>query len=136
MRTRVADLGLDRDVLFAGVMTDVRPALGGLSALVLPSYEERCSRTLIEGMAMAIPIVATRVGGTPEVVEDGASGILVPPHDPARIGEAVSLLLGDATLRLRMGRQGRARAERRFDLAANLDRIAALYGGLRGGEGG
>ena len=85
----VGELGLDGCVSFLGEIHDVPALLARGAIFVLPSRSEGISLTLLEAMACGLPVVATRVGGTPEVVVDGETGLLVPPADPAALAEAV-----------------------------------------------
>jgi glycosyltransferase involved in cell wall biosynthesis len=78
-------------------------------------------------MAMERPVVATDVGAVSELVEDGVTGIVVPPDDPARLADAIARLLADSALRARMGRAGRARAEARFDIDVNARTMAGFF---------
>ena len=79
-------------------------------------------------MAASRPLVATRVGGIPELVADGESGFLVAPRAPAEIARRLVQLLEDSELRARMGAAGRLAAERKFDLTSNLDTLMRAYG--------
>lgn len=79
--------------------------------------------SLMEAMASELPVVASRIGGIPELVEDGRSGCLVPPADPAALAEALTRLAGDEELRRRMGARGRERVEEDFDLHANAQAL-------------
>jgi glycosyltransferase involved in cell wall biosynthesis len=83
---------------------------------------------IAEAMAAGRPLVATSVGGIPELVHDEENGFIVPPRAPAAIAERLIQLLGDASLRARMGNAGRLIAEREFDLARNLDTLMQAYG--------
>jgi L-malate glycosyltransferase len=123
----IKELSLENEVYFAGVVEDVSSAINNLDIIVLPSLEERCSRSLIEALACGKPAVATRVGGTPEIIEDGLNGFLVNPEDPKDMAEAVLKLLEDKILRLRMGKEGRLKAEKVFDLRKNLSRMREVY---------
>jgi starch synthase len=80
-------------------------------------------------------VVATRSGGTPEIVADGVEGLLVPPRDPAALAAAVGRLLDDPALRAALGAAGAARAARDFGVAAHVERIARVYDGARGRAG-
>ena len=101
---------------------------GGLaSAFVLPSQSEGISLTILEAMACGLPVVATRVGGNPEVVDDGRTGLLVPPRDPAALGRALVHLAGHVEQAQAMGRAGRDRAEAHFDVRKMIAAYEALY---------
>ncbi len=113
----VARLGLGGRVVVAGVRADVARLLGGADVSVLTSLSEGIPLSLIEAMAAGLPVVATRVGGVPEVVEDGVTGLLAPSGDDAGVAEALLRLAADPGLRAGLGRRGRARAEAVFSEA-------------------
>jgi glycosyltransferase involved in cell wall biosynthesis len=127
IKEMIKGLSLEKDVYFTGVVEDVSSAINNLDIIVLPSLEERCSRVLIESLACGKPAVATRVGGTPEIIEDGLNGFLVNPEDPEDIAEAALKLLEDRGLRLMMGKEGRMKAEKVFDLRKNLNKMRDVY---------
>jgi glycosyltransferase involved in cell wall biosynthesis len=85
------------------------------------------SRVILEAMSAGRPVVGTQVGGTPELVVDGVTGLLVRPHDPAGIARALERLLLDEPFRRRLGEQARAHVEERFDPDRSVDRLLALY---------
>jgi glycosyltransferase involved in cell wall biosynthesis len=86
---------------------------------------------LLEAGALELPVVASRVGAVPELIEDGVNGRLVPPDDPAALAEALTALIRDPTARLRCGRAGRRRVLEQFAMEPGIDRLAArLYGAL------
>jgi glycosyltransferase involved in cell wall biosynthesis len=120
-------LGLSGAVIFAGIRTDVAEIVAALDIFVLPSLWEGTSNAVLEAMAAGLPIVATAVGGTPEVVVDGVTGLLVPPRDPSALAGALVTLLQDADLRHRMGRAGRERVKQYFSLERMVRRTEALY---------
>lgn len=126
LRHLTAELGLADHVEFLGMVGDVAGLLGRASLFVLPSISEGVSLTLLEAMARGLPVVATRVGGTPEVVVDGETGLLVPPRDPATLAEAMVRVTSDTELAGRLGEAGRRRVERHFDIR----RVVADYEGL------
>lgn len=133
---RLADeLGLSDVVAFVGYTTDVAPALAAADVVVLGSQTEGTPVFLIEAAAAGVPCVATRVGGTPEVVPPDA-GILVPPRDVTALGRAIARLADDAALRERMGRNARAHARERFAVEGALSEHDALYRDLLGGDRG
>ena len=88
--------------------------------------------SLLEAMACGKPVVATRIGGVPEVVEEGKTGLLVPPGDSPALAEALLRLLRDPALRTRMGEAGRRRAERLFDQRRQVEQITAVYDNILG----
>ena len=120
-------LGLDGRVVFTGARTDVPEILSEVTVSVLPSLSEGLSTAILESMAAGVPVVATRVGGNAEAVEDGVTGLLVAPRDAAALGRAVCLLLENADLRHRLGRAGRQRAADRFSLERMVRETERLY---------
>lgn len=121
-------LGLGRQLVFAGACEDVREVLADLDVVVHPpSQPEPFGRVLIEAMAMGRPVVASRVGGIPEVVEEGKTGVLVPPDDPEALAVAVVGLLKAPDLRASMGMAGRRRVEDLFTAEQHAVRVAAVY---------
>lgn len=120
-------LGLGDRVRFLGRVDDVPGLLGRAAMLVLPSRLEGISLTLLEAMARGLPVVATRVGGNPEVVIDGETGSLVSPGAPADLAAAVVALRRDPAAASRMGRAGRVRAETHFDVRTTLAAYESLY---------
>ena len=128
-----AAAGLGSKVCFTGLVDDVGPVLGLSHVLVLPSLErEGLSVALIEGLGAGLPVVASRLGGIPEVVEDGVNGILVPPGDARALESAMARLLGSEALRTAMGNAGRDLFERRFSRAEMIGRVQSLYGAALG----
>lgn len=124
----VAHMGLTDRVLFTGFREDVNNAILALDIVTVPStWAEPCSAVVQQGMALCKPVVGTLAGGTPEMIIDGETGLLVPPSDPAALAEALAVLAGDAFLRKRMGEAGRTRVERRFSLQVMTDKIEDLY---------
>ncbi len=125
---RLADeLHIADAVRFRGVVRDIPTLLAGASLFVLPSLNEGISLTLLEAMAVGLPVVATKVGGTPEAVEDGVTGLLVPPGDPAALAAAIRRLRADPALARRLGEAGRRRVEQHFDVVRMVRNYEALY---------
>jgi len=122
-----ARLGLTGRLLFTGSRSDIPEVLAELRVCVLPSLFEGLPNILLESMAMRIPVVATRVGGTPEAVEDGVTGILVPPRDPGSLARAVEHLLEDPEAGRRMGEAGRERVIARFSIERMVRATESLY---------
>ena len=120
--------GLASRIVFTGVLKDVRPVLRLTDVLVLPTTErEGLSVALVEGSCAGIPLIGSRLGGIPEVVEDGVNGILVEPGSAAELGDALAMLLSSPDLRKRMGQSGRGIYESRFSSAHMMTQIHALY---------
>ncbi|WP_300436648.1 glycosyltransferase [Zoogloea sp.] len=127
MQALAQTLGIADRVRFLGLREDVPALLKASDVLLAPSRREALSLTLLEASACSLPIVATRVGGIGEVVEDGASGFLVPPDDPAALAAALAPLLGDPALRARCGARARQRFEAGFTEKAMFDKTVAVY---------
>jgi glycosyltransferase involved in cell wall biosynthesis len=111
-------LGLDREVVLAGDSGDVAELLARSDVFVLSSTSEGLPISILEAMAAGLPVVASSVGGVPEAVADGETGLLVPPRDPVRLAAALERLLDDPTLRRRLGANGRERVREHFGLEA------------------
>jgi glycosyltransferase involved in cell wall biosynthesis len=129
LRQRASELGLGDRVQFLGMVRDVAGLLAGARLYVLSSVSEGVSLTLLEAMARGLPVVATRVGGTPEVVADGETGLLVPPREPAALATALARVGRDADLARRLGAAGRRRAERHFDVRRVVADYERMYVG-------
>jgi glycosyltransferase involved in cell wall biosynthesis len=110
-----------------GERSDVRDILARADVFVLSTTSEGMPMTILEAMAAGLAVVASAVGGVPELVEDEVTGLLVPPHDPGALAAALRRLLDDADLRARLGAAGRERAERRFDLPRFRAEHVELY---------
>ncbi len=127
LRALADGLGVADRVDFAGYRADAAELMGGAALVVLPSWTEGLPMTLLEAMARRRPVVATPVGGTPEVVADGETGVLVPARDPAALADAIAALLRDPARRRRLGDAGRARVAAQFTLERTAGRILDLY---------
>ena len=115
-------------ILFLGERRDARCLLPAFDVLVIPSLgREGFGLAAIEAMDAAVPVVASRVGGLPEVVDDGRTGLLVPPGEPAALAAAVGSLLDRPELRHAMGAEGRRQVAERFRAAGLAERIENLY---------
>ena len=127
-------LGIAGRVRFLGLREDVPALMAASDVLLAPSRREALSLTLLEASACGLPIVATRVGGIGEVVEEGASGFLVAPDDPPALVAAIAPLLADAALRARCGARARQRFEAGFLEDAMFDKTVAVYHEACGGQ--
>ena len=124
------ELGLGERASFIGFRHDIPEILGSSAVVVQPSLTEAMSNSIQEAMAAARPVVATAVGGNPELVEDGVTGLLVPPADPPALARAIDTLLSDPERRERLGRAGRRRIVERYSLDRLIDSIETLYASL------
>ena len=116
LRARAGELGLD-NVHFLGRRTDVPALLAGATVAVVPSlWEEAFGLAVVEAMAAGVPLVASRTGGIPELVDDGRTGLLVPPGDARALADALRLLLDHPSLRATLSMHGQIAARRRFSL--------------------
>ncbi len=127
LRNLASDLGVSDSILFLGGRTDVPKLLAAIDVYVNSSIYEGMSNTILEAMGAGKPVVATRVGGTPKIVEDGTSGILVPPKDELALSEAILALFQERETAIRMGEAGRKRIERFHSLEYMVQANQSLY---------
>jgi glycosyltransferase involved in cell wall biosynthesis len=127
LETLADTLGVAGRIHWTGHRRDVPTLLPAFDLYVQPSLHEGMSNTILEAMAAGLPVVATAVGGTPEVVDDGVTGLLVPPRDPDALAGVIVRLLRDLDLRRKMGRAGQERVRRHFSLEQMVRQTQALY---------
>ncbi len=135
LRLTMRRLQLADSVRLRGALptSEVVEAMAGADLFVLPCVvavdgsRDVTPNVIIEAMAMALPVVSTRISGVSELVVDGETGLLVPPGDPDALGAAIATLMDDAELRRAMGAAARLRAERQFDAAANYAELVRLF---------
>ena len=125
--------GVADRIIFAGFRSDVTRFYRVMDLSVLTSLSEGLSMTILESMSFGLPVVATSVGGNPELVRDGVTGVLVPPKDPAAFSRAVIRLLRDPDLAEAMGREGRKLVRREFTLDAVANQYQKLYAAASNG---
>jgi glycosyltransferase involved in cell wall biosynthesis len=125
----IAELGLSSRVELLGERHDIPQILGALDVFCLPSSTEGMPMTILEAMAARLPVVATRVGGVPDIVRNDETGLLVGAGDSGALAAALIALAGDAALRRKMGEAGRKLLEDRYSLRAALQAYEQLYGG-------
>jgi len=129
-KAMAAQLGLDeRRCRFIGAVSyaDMRYLYPLASAFMLPSHSESLPMTVLEAMSCGAPVVATSVGGVPEMVSDGANGLLVPPGDAGALAEALASVLSDDSLARRMGEEARRRTLEEFSVRVMAERTAGVY---------
>jgi glycosyltransferase involved in cell wall biosynthesis len=122
-----AEQGVADRVHLVGFQNQTRPYLAAMDVYVQPSRDEAFGIAAVEAMAMGKTVVATRVGGLPEVVEEGRTGFLVPPEDTSAISATITTLFHDQALNEEMGRRGKVRAREHFDLERTLAGVEQLY---------
>jgi glycosyltransferase involved in cell wall biosynthesis len=116
-------------VIFTGACVDPRPAMAAMDLVAMPSLNEGQGRAVVEAMAAGIPVVASRVGGLPEVLDGERGGLLVPPGDPEALAEAIETLVTSPERVAKLARAGRLRATR-YDDRTMVDRLSTLYQSL------
>jgi glycosyltransferase involved in cell wall biosynthesis len=126
LRTTIERLGLGDRVRLLGERDDVPAVLRALDALLVPSWAEPFGRVVLEGMAMGVPVLATRVGGPAEIITDGEDGLLLVPGAPERWAEALERLIGDGDAREALGAAGRRRAAD-FTAERHVAAVLAAY---------
>jgi len=127
LRTMVRERGLEDTVLLLGLRRDVADVLAALDVVAFSSDREGTPLAVMEAMASGKPIVATRVGGVPDLVEDGVHGLLVPRRDSRALADSIARLLRDERLRSELGRRGRERQQREFDIGVTVRQVESLY---------
>lgn len=127
LQKQCAALGLQGHVKFTGFQKDPAPFIEIMDVFVLASLNEGMGRVILEAMVYAKPVIATRVGGIPELIEDGKSGLLVDPQDDAALGAAMIRLAKDRPLRERMAREAKVKAGDKFDIERMVKDIENLY---------
>lgn len=123
----VAERGLGDAVHFLGERDDAASVMAATDVLLVPSWEEPFGRTIIEAMALGIPVVATNIGGPREIIEDGVDGLLLPPEQPHRWGAEIAVLLAESAKRRSFGERGMAKARREYDRGRHARRVVEVY---------
>jgi glycosyltransferase involved in cell wall biosynthesis len=120
LEAQAVDLGIAEHIRFTGFRRDIPALIRGFEIFVFPSYLEGLGTSVLDAMALGKPVVATHAGGIPEAVEDGVTGLLVPPRDPVALAQAIRHLLQHPELQVQFGKAGRRRVEQGF----TADRMA------------
>jgi glycosyltransferase involved in cell wall biosynthesis len=132
LERQIRDHRLEKHVLLPGFRTDVLGCIKGFDVFAMSSVTEGLGTSLLDAMACARPIVATRAGGIPEIVEDGVNGTLVPTHDHVALARAIVALLRDEARRKKMGAEGLARVRARFTVDRMVAETARAYARVAG----
>ncbi len=134
VETTLTSAGVSSMAWLPGSRDDVPDLLRAMDVFILPSRAEGISNTLLEAMACGVPVVATRVGGNPELVEDGVTGFLVPAEDVESMARAASEYVRDPEMRKRHGRAARLKVEREFSIDRMVANYMAVYDELLSGR--
>jgi glycosyltransferase involved in cell wall biosynthesis len=121
------ELRIAHRVVFTGRRDDVPAVTRALDVAVLPSYREAQGLSILEAMALSRPVVASNVGGIPEMITDGVTGVLVPPHDPDALSGAIIRLLRDHPFADTLGRAGHDLVHDRFCIDIMVDAVQGIY---------
>ncbi len=132
LESQVRELGLDDRVHFVGYVPAPERVFEDVDLMVLPSYTEGLPNVVLESLLMGVPVLATRVGGTPEVLTDGQTGRLVEPGNPEALAEGILAFLADPARWQAMARRGREDVAARFDFEARTRRLEEIYTELVG----
>jgi glycosyltransferase involved in cell wall biosynthesis len=132
LEKQVREHHLEKHVLLPGFRTDVLGCIKGFDLFAMSSVTEGLGTSLLDAMACRRPIVATRAGGIPEIVDDGVNGLLVPPRDAHALAQAIVQALKDADLRRRLGEAGFDRVNARFTVDRMVAETAAVYARVAG----
>jgi len=128
IRALIDENGMANRILLTGYQSRVAEFVQTFDVMVHTAVDpEPFSRSVLEGMALGRPIVATRTGGTPEAIEHGVCGLLVPPRDAAAMADAIDSLLKSPALRQRLGAEAKRRVRERFSISANVDATERIY---------
>ena len=131
LKAFAAAQGIDGNIRWLGESREIPSLLTASDIAVLASHEEGMPKSILEAMAAGLPTVVTRVGGSPEAVSDTVTGLVVEPHDPAALAEAIVGLALDSDLRARMGASGRARIDEYFQLETCIAAYELMYESIR-----
>ncbi len=127
LEAQALELGIVGRVVFTGLRDDIPAVTAGLDVAVLPSYREAQGLTILEAMALSRPVVATNVGGIPEMVRDGVTGLLVEPYDPDGLADAIVRFLRDHPFADTVARAGHDLVHERFCIDGMVSSVAEIY---------
>jgi glycosyltransferase involved in cell wall biosynthesis len=128
-------LGIDGRVAFLGMVMPVAPLLAAADVVVLPSLSEGMPIAALEAMALGTPVIASRVGGLPEIVSDGVCGLLVPPGEPNALAAAINAVIGDPETSQLMGEACKRAVRQKYTSARMAQSYVSLVAELAGGPG-
>lgn len=129
LEKEATSLGIASNVKFLGFRSDIPSILEAMDVFILPSLSEGLPLSVLEALALQIPVVATNVGGIPEVIEEGVTGYLVPPRNPEALADNILSLLRHPEVAINIGRAGRRKMEKSFRLEKMIKDYQSLYEG-------
>ncbi len=132
---KIRELGIERNVKLLGLRQDIPEILKTIDIFALPTLQEALGTSFLEAMSMKKPVVGTKVGGVPEVVKDGVTGILVLPEAPLQLADAIITLLKDRDLMSKMGDEGRRDVEEKYNVNVMVNSLFDFYNSLIGETG-
>jgi glycosyltransferase involved in cell wall biosynthesis len=127
LRELISDLGQNERIHLLGYRSDTMEIYQAMDVLALSSLREGLPNVVLEAMALEVPVVATRVGGIPRLIRNGENGLIVEPGSSEALVPALDRLLGDESLRLRLGRAGRETIESNYSFSARMQKVRAIY---------
>lgn len=127
LNRQAKELDVEDIIFFLGFRKDIPKILSSLDLFVLSSHLEGMGSSILDAMASRLPVVATKVGGIPEVVINGETGLLVPPRNPSALARAILRLYSDKTLASRLGQKGYELVHRKFSAEAMAEKVVRLY---------
>jgi len=127
LEQQVRALRIQQRVQLAGYRTDIQHIFQAMDLFVLPSHSEGLPNVILEALSLGKPVIATSVGGVPEVIESGVNGILVPPHRSDLLAEAMIQCFSEYSRREAMGQSGRRTVQTRFTFEAQTRRLESIY---------
>lgn len=127
LERQARELGISDAVHLLGHREDVERCLAGFDCFVLPSFNEGMGRALVEAMASGLPVIASRVGGIPALIDDGINGLLVPAGDSGALAHAISLVIRDPERAVQLGRRAKAGIGSTFGIQAMVHAVEAVY---------
>jgi len=130
IEAQIQKLGIGKNVRLLGLRKDVEAILRGIDLFVLPTFQEALGTSILEASAMERAVISTRVGGVPEVVDEGETGLLVEADNAGELAEAIIKLLKNPGLRAKMGKAGKKLVEKDFSTTRMVERLHKLYSGL------
>jgi glycosyltransferase involved in cell wall biosynthesis len=127
LQDKINACNIGNHIIFAGMLDNTDQELAGSDLMIHSAVDEPFSHAVLEGMRAGLPLVATNVGGTPEAVVDGETGLLVPPRDPEAMAQSVLSLVADNDRMIAMGRAGQERWRKEFTISRMMDQVEALF---------